>query len=339
MAVASSVESKYAVVRPHLDVLAGIVNADLMSFCAARGFAYLPRLKDVDSVSEKLETGRFSKWSALDDLFACSVVIPSLRDEAVVLAFLAQTFDTVATKARGDAWKAPDVFRFEATRFIGRLRSLPGHERSAVVASSLFEVQVRTAFEHAWSTTTHGLVYKSPQVEWKRLRLAAQLKAVVEQLDMLVLGFDTAADLVPMSEWPDVAMRTEIVALLRDGIKAGSIPTHLSPRDWSRFGESALALMQSTSQRKYGKGRERRKNVHAASMEALAAAIARAATEPVPESVTLHQWTLGTLWRAGVLEEPLMRGPDAPFHPLVTPQLLSFFPELSAVAHRFDIDG
>jgi hypothetical protein len=34
------------------------------------------------------------------------------------------------------------------------------------------------------------LVYKSSEIDWKRLRLAAQIKANVEQLDTLILAFE-----------------------------------------------------------------------------------------------------------------------------------------------------
>jgi ppGpp synthetase/RelA/SpoT-type nucleotidyltranferase len=83
------------------------------------------------------------------------------------------------------------VFRFDCTRFIGRLRSPDENTRSPIYDIP-FEVQIKSAFEHAWSATTHLLTYKSSEVNWSKLRLTAQLKAAVEQLDTLVLSFEDA---------------------------------------------------------------------------------------------------------------------------------------------------
>ena|ERR1700730_3627442 len=69
----------------------------------------------------------------------------------------------------------------------------------------LFEVQIKSAFDHAWSTATHDLTYKSNQIDWRRLRLSAQIKAIVEQLDVAILGFEQMAPLI--AENPDRRLR------------------------------------------------------------------------------------------------------------------------------------
>jgi hypothetical protein len=111
-----------------------------------------------------------------------------------VIDFLGRAFNQVVVRGRNDTRKPPDVFRFEATRFIGMLHRPAGTDPKEPLFNLAFEVQVRSAFEHAWSVTTHELVYKSQSVDWKRMRLAAQLKAAVEQLASSVAfpGFPSA---------------------------------------------------------------------------------------------------------------------------------------------------
>src|SRR5437764_1108082 len=77
--------------------------------------------KRIESVAEKIDSGRYRRWVDIDDLFACTVVIPTLRDEDRVIAFLKGVFHAVDVRGRNDTRKPPAVFRFEATRFIGRL--------------------------------------------------------------------------------------------------------------------------------------------------------------------------------------------------------------------------
>ena len=181
MIVPASVLQKHKYVRPYLEKLGQHVRDVVGGYCDRKGYAYAGRAKSSESLAEKIETGRYAKWSDLDDLFACTIVIPTLTDEPEVLEFLRQAFTEDRLERRGSTLKDPAVFRFDTTRFIGCLG--PSEiERNPVLATMKFEVQVRTAFEHAWSVTTHALTYKAGQVNWRHLRLAAQLRSAIEQL-------------------------------------------------------------------------------------------------------------------------------------------------------------
>src|ERR1700723_2387375 len=60
------------------------VLATLRPFCSKYGFVFDARRKSIESLSEKIETGRFQSWSTLDDLFACTVAVPLPADEESV---------------------------------------------------------------------------------------------------------------------------------------------------------------------------------------------------------------------------------------------------------------
>ena len=180
--IPASVLQKHKYMRPYLDTLEQHVRDVVAGYCDRKGYAYAGRAKSSESLAEKIETGRFAKWSDLDDLFACTIVIPALTDEPEVLEFLKGAFMEARLRRRGSTRKDPAVFRFDTTRFIGRLRP-SDIDRNPVLTATSFEVQVRTAFEHAWSVTTHALTYKADQVDWRHQRLAAQLRSAIEQLD------------------------------------------------------------------------------------------------------------------------------------------------------------
>jgi hypothetical protein len=48
------------------------------------------------------------------------------------------------------------------------------------------------------------LVYKSSGIDWKKLRLAAQIKAIVEQLDTMILAFEQISPAIQESDYPEI---------------------------------------------------------------------------------------------------------------------------------------
>src|SRR5262249_23950560 len=151
------------------------------------------------------------------------------------------------TYNRGATKKAPDIFRFDCTRFVGRLYSPEDVSSSEPAYNLLFEVQIRTAFEHAWSVATHDLTYKNAEVSWERLRLAAQLKATVEQLDMLVAGFQDSTKFIAQSSWPEIDARKAIVLYFQKLFDEGKLVAELKPKDWTRFAENVSNFLRSSS--------------------------------------------------------------------------------------------
>jgi hypothetical protein len=110
--------------------VAGRVKDQVFAFCDKQGFAFVGRSKTQESLTEKLETGRYGGWGDVDDLYACTIVIPALDREKEVRAFLATTYEQVSITTRGSTLKDPSVFRFDATRFVGivltcYLRTIP----------------------------------------------------------------------------------------------------------------------------------------------------------------------------------------------------------------------
>ncbi len=68
----SILDRQYHQHRPLIDEVANRVKSALLNFCENKGYALTSRIKTIESLAEKIETGRFQKWSELDDLFACT---------------------------------------------------------------------------------------------------------------------------------------------------------------------------------------------------------------------------------------------------------------------------
>src|SRR5438034_374725 len=116
MITPSEVNTKYDLVKPYLLPLQQRVRQTLSVFCEEKSFALVSRVKSLESLSEKIESGRYASWSEIDDLVAFAIVIPTLLEQETAIQFLEETFQQVALKRRGSTLKPPDVFRFDSTR-------------------------------------------------------------------------------------------------------------------------------------------------------------------------------------------------------------------------------
>jgi ppGpp synthetase/RelA/SpoT-type nucleotidyltranferase len=225
MFVSTELRQRYEMALPDIEAVAKEVRATLLTFCEKKGFAFLSRIKILDSLAEKIECGRYSSWWDLDDLYACTVITPTLNHEVEVEEFCNSAFLMHSARRRGSPEKPFDVFRFDATRLYYRLRPPMGEDvPEAERFRLLFEIQIKSAFDHAWSTATHDLTYKSNQIDWRRLRLSAQIKAIVEQLDVAILGFEQMAPLI--AENPD--RRLQIKREIGDVFTRGAATLHLT---------------------------------------------------------------------------------------------------------------
>lgn len=183
---------------------------------------------------------------------------------------------------------------------------------------------MRTAFEHAWSATTHKLAYKGDSIGWRRLRLAAQLKASVEQLDLLVAGYDSVAELIDSHGWPEIDVKRRVASVFRNALHESKIPSEQEPASWTRFCDNVYALL-----RKGFKGRWKDFPAYAKTqLGKVEAEIDRAAGKRFPRSVTLYQFALGTL-------APELPAEMRDYYPLVTDSLLDLYPATTRLEQCF----
>lgn len=331
MIVPGIVARKYSNEQHYVRAVSERVKDILSHHTEVLGMPFLGRIKDMESLTEKLESGRFRKWTDIDDLYACAVVMPTLQSESVILEFLQERFDTVQVRKRGSSLKDPSVFRFDATRFIGRLKADERLPEDSPLRLVNFEVQLRSAFEHAWSAATHQLTYKPDQIDWRRLRLAAQLKASVEQLDQVLIGFDLAADAVAEHKWPEIESKKLIEKFFRERFCDGHFPEEVAPASWGRFCDNFYSLILATSEtfvKDKDKERLTRDILHK-----LSEALLSAGPEAMPRSLTLTQYSLGLLAENNIITTPFAR-----LTPLLTDDLFTMHPATRGLAPGFDFE-
>ncbi len=241
----SILERKYNEYSPFLEETARQVKSILVNFCEIQGYAFSSRIKTIESLAEKIETGRFKSWSNLDDLFACTIIIPTLLHEEVVTKFCKNIFQIERTIKRGQNRKSPDTFTFDSTRIYAKLTRSKDINNSNLlnIYDITFEIQIKSAFEHAWSVSTHDLVYKNDEIDWRKLRLAAQIKANVEQLDTLILAFEQMSTIITECDDSDLKIKRNLATEINKLFESDKIPAELRPKDMNRFCDNVCRLV------------------------------------------------------------------------------------------------
>lgn len=323
MIISSSIQNQFKNTEAYLDVLAKNVRNIVFNYCSKNNFAFIDRIKTIESLAEKIETGRYSKWADLDDFYAATIIIPSLNYETEIIGFLRKMFHEVELRKRGQTKKAPDVFRFDSTRFIGKLKQVG---EPTPISNINFEIQIKTAFEHAWSVATHSMVYKTNNIDWKLLRIAAQLKSSVEQLDMIVSGSKQLHSFVTEHEWPEIKLKKYFLDNTNEFLRNVNVPSELKPKDSSRLAENFYSFFQpliSGSKSPY-KGISRIFKAAAEKANLLG-------KEKFPRSISLMQYFIGISSELGYL-------PTNPkYTPLVTTELETLFPKSKDFESKFTI--
>lgn len=283
-----SVRTAYNQALPVVREIERYVRQTLRPMAKRHGYLFLDRVKDEESLSEKLDTGRFSSWSEVNDLYAATVVVPVAEHEDAVLSFLDDVFSRKEVRARWSTKKDPSTFRFDGLRWYGSAQPEVANEKQPGFGDLVFEVQIVTAFEWAWGKVTHDLVYKGEQANWKRLRLAAHLKASVEQIELMIAAFDEASSQVRPSPWPETDAAETVLTRFRMFVDEGLLDEVAAPRSWSRFADNVVALVRSYQ----------RSDLSAGVLELLDAIEADLRSGPgAPVSVSYFQYVVGFVSR------------------------------------------
>lgn len=242
MIIDAKLKAKYDYHYPHFEYIQNYLDQTLLKYTRKNLFAYISRIKEIDSIYEKIETGRYKDWYEIDDFIGCVIIIPNLSYEKKVLTFLSNTFQKEFIREKGKTFKSYEVFRFDSTRFIGTLKP-ENRTKETEIHKIKFEIQIRSAFEHAWVINTHDLAYKSETIDWKILRLVSQIKSSVEQLDMITLGAKENSKNITEFKWPDIDIKIEILNFIKDKFEKGLIPIEIKPKDFSRIIDNFYSIL------------------------------------------------------------------------------------------------
>lgn len=173
--------------RPRLVELEGLVLCRLQKALERQHIevtAIDHRIKKEDSLAGKLER-KGAKYKSVDDitdLLGLRVITFYTDDVDKVAALVAQTFD-VDWGNSVDKRKLHelDSFGYNSLHYICRL---PAGSADEALCHIPFEIQMRTALQHVWSTINHDNGYKSDvQIPREYLRQFGRLAGMLELID------------------------------------------------------------------------------------------------------------------------------------------------------------
>lgn len=322
----SILDRKYNEYKPFIEEVAKRVKETLLNFCDENGYAFTYRIKTIESLAEKIETGRFSKWSDLNDLFACTVIIPTLSNEDQSITFCRNVFQVISITKRGQNKKSPDIFRFDSTRIYAQLKRNDDlfEDNKLSIYTIKFEIQIKSAFEHAWSVSTHSLVYKNSEIDWKKLRLAAQIKANVEQLDMLILAFEQTSAFVKDNNYPEIRIKRDLANDINKLFKEGKIHDELIPKDMSRFCNNLYHLLSQTIPDNHQIKK---------AIKQVIKVIQSTKNTQVPLSISLFQYFVAILVDHKIIEPSTQK-----YYWHITKEVVDLYPSLKIVRFLFEYE-
>lgn len=142
------------------------------------------RIKKEGSLAGKLERkgAKYKSINDITDLLGLRVITFYTDDVDKVAALVAQTFD-IDWSNSVDKRKLHelDSFGYNSLHYICRL---PAGNADAALCSIPFEIQMRTALQHVWSTINHDTGYKSDvQIPREYLRQFGRLAGMLELID------------------------------------------------------------------------------------------------------------------------------------------------------------
>ena len=192
----------------------------------------------------KVETGRVKHPEVLDDFFACTLVVKNTIEIKNAEKLVKKFFKIQERKPRSDSYthKNPDSFPYDDLRLYVKLKpseDLPPEHSMNKLSEIVFEFQIKTFLQHAWSIATHDLVYKGDEIDWATQRVSFQIKAMLEHAEVSIREIDRIKTLKVLSKQnKNVRRLNHIKDLL-----TGKWPKEHLPKDLIRLSKNILHVL------------------------------------------------------------------------------------------------
>jgi ppGpp synthetase/RelA/SpoT-type nucleotidyltranferase len=187
MKIVGSIRSKFEENRQEYQLLKQEIDL-LLDGHREKKWHYESRLKELESYAQKAETGRLAP-NRPEDYFACTIVVENATSIQRAVELVEKYCDIEYKRPAQTTvtHKGPESFPFDDLRLYVRLKANPSLPPKQI-DKLLFEVQIKTYLQHAWTIATHDLVYKSNDISWSQQRIAFQIKAILEGAETSILS-------------------------------------------------------------------------------------------------------------------------------------------------------
>lgn len=206
------------------------------------GWHYLSRIKELESYNLKIETGRYTGSTLLDDFFACTLVVENIRSIERAEALVSSTFHVSQKRppSRRITHKKPDSFPFDDLRLYAEWKDFEGQKPTGL-EGLIFEVQIKTFLQHAWGIATHDMIYKSDSKNWAQERVAYQIKAMLEHAEISIFEVDNIAGSSALNKSDNYTLTINKILNILDSVWEKDD----LPKDKKRLAETVYSLIST----------------------------------------------------------------------------------------------
>lgn len=241
MKIPGSVRALYSDLRTKYEPLKSDVD-QLLRGRRESSWHYESRIKSMESFALKLESGRWKGAEDVDDFLAAVLVVQNMSGLQDAESLIMNAFRVVSRrpKSRRSTTTKADEFPFDDTRLYvswSPASIVPRPQYNELI----FEIQLRTFLQHAWNIATHDVVYKTEALKWSKERLAAQVRASLEQAEVTLHEIDKLANSAVLRRSDS---RTRQITSVTNLLVKVWEPQRL-PTDIKRMSTNVLTLIES----------------------------------------------------------------------------------------------
>ncbi len=166
------------------------------------------RIKSRESFTQRIQKGDMkSIISSIPDLIAGTIVLPTRDNIEPILSNVRDKF--TIRKIISDRIKKPTQFDYNDLHLIISIKP-EKYESEGPLHRLMIELQVKTLLQYAIGKATHDIIYKGEKVTSRRIRMASQLRAMLEMAEGLMSKIHLADEIVVFEESESLSLRNSI---------------------------------------------------------------------------------------------------------------------------------
>lgn len=224
MIIPSNILEKYEKLYPELELLKKEIDPMLKSISEQFEGFFSSRVKSKESFAQKIETAPINHLGEIFDLYAATIVVATQREVDLVESKIPERFKIIETIKHRK--KNPSDFIYDDVHLHIQYQPntiVPGKEYLSIP----FELQLKTFLQYGWAKSTHDIIYKSDQLSWPHIRVAHQIRAMLEQSDQILVQIDKVADICPDNDCERIKESTLILKLLKQTWDSSLLPSNV----------------------------------------------------------------------------------------------------------------
>ena len=205
---------------------------------------YFSRIKSIESYALKIESGRFIPY-AIEDFFGCTLVVENSVELNNAKELIIKFFKIIEQRPNSDdyTFKNPESFPFDDLRLYVKILpkdDMPPESPYNKLSDILFEIQIKTFLQHAWSIATHDLIYKGDEISWAKQRVAYQIKAMLEHAEVSIYEINSIKNSKIIAK---VNKKIQYLSKIKEFVTMNWSLEEL-PKDFVKLSENVLELLE-----------------------------------------------------------------------------------------------